>query len=88
MTWTVEYARSVQKSIQKLDPQGRTRIRDFIENRVASLDDPRTIGKALKGHLGTLWRYRVGDYRIVCDLQDRRLVVLVLHIGHRRDVYR
>jgi mRNA interferase RelE/StbE len=55
---------------------------------VATLDDPRQTGKALKGPLGDLWRYRVGDYRIICDIQDRVLIVLVLQIGNRREVYR
>jgi mRNA interferase RelE/StbE len=88
VAWTLEYARSVRKSVEKLDPQTRNRIRDFIENRIAVLDNPREPGKPLKGHLATFWRYRVGDYRIICDVQDHRLVVLVVEVGHRGDVYR
>ncbi|MBI3089229.1 MAG: type II toxin-antitoxin system RelE/ParE family toxin [Candidatus Tectomicrobia bacterium] len=88
MAWTIEYAKSVQKFVRKLEPQTRSRIRDYLEKQVAALDDPRTLGKALRGHLGNLWRYRVGDYRIICDVQDDRLVVLVVEIGYRRDVYR
>ena len=88
MAWTIEYAASVQKPVAKLDPQTRKRIRSFLEEKIASLDDPRSQGKALTGPLSGLWRYRVGDYRVVCDIIDRRLVVLVVKIDHRSSVYR
>ena len=88
MTWTIEYAESVRKSVEKLDPQTRRCIRSYLENRIALLDDPRSQGKALTGPLGGLWRYRVGDYRIVCEIQDKRLVVFVVIIDHRSEVYR
>ena len=88
MAWTLEYARSARKSVEKLDPETRRRIREFLENRLATLDDPRALGKPLKGPLATFWRYRVGDYRILCDVQDKRLVILVVAIGNRREVYR
>lgn len=65
------------------------RLTAFLRERVAPLENPRSLGEALTGsHLGQFWRYRVGDYRIVCDIQDRQVVVLVLKIGHRREVYR
>ena len=88
MAWTLEYARSARKSVEKLDSETRRRIREFLENRLATLDDPRALGKPLKWPLVTFWRYRVGDYRILCDVQDRRLVILVVAIGNRREVYR
>jgi mRNA interferase RelE/StbE len=88
VAWTLEYASSARKFIEKLDPQTRNRIRDFIENRLAVLDNPREAGKPLKGPLATFWRYRVGDYRIICDMQNKRLVILVVTIDHRGDVYR
>lgn len=89
MNWTIEYDILVQKQIKKLDPQTRNRIRSFLHERLVQLDNPRTIGEALQGSkLGNYWRYRVGDYRILCDIQDNRLVVLVIEIGHRREVYR
>ena len=88
MAWTIEYARSVQKQVAKLDPQIRRRVRDFLEDRIASLDDPRSAGHSLTGQLSGLWRYRAGDFRIICDIQDHRLVVLVVEIGHRGDIYR
>ncbi|MGA7521758.1 MAG: type II toxin-antitoxin system RelE/ParE family toxin [Acidobacteriaceae bacterium] len=72
-----------------MDAQIARRIAEFLQKRVASLENPRSLGQALiSAEVGHLWRYRVGDYRIVCDLQDRRLLVLVLRIGHRREVYR
>ena len=65
------------------------RITDFLRTRVATLDDPRSLGEALKGsRLGDFWKYRVGDYRIICDIQDGKLIVLVVEIGHRSSVYR
>jgi len=88
VAWTLEYARSARKFVEKLDPHTRNRISEFIENRLAYIDNPRELGKPLKGPLATFWRYRVGDYRIVCDVQDTRLVILVVTIGHRGDVYR
>ena len=89
MSWTIEYDILVQKKIRKLDPQTRARIRSFLHERVAHLSDPRLTGAALQGsELGSYWRYRVGDYRIICDIQDRKLIVLVVDLGHRGDVYR
>lgn len=88
-TWTIEYLASVRKDVRKLDPQVRLRVREFMEQRVASLEDPRSIGEALKGsELGELWKYRVGDYRIICAIKDAVLRVLVVRIGNRREVYR
>lgn len=88
MTWVIEYLQSARKTVEKIDPQTRRRIRDYLEYRVAELDDPRKLGKSLKGRLSELWRYRIGDYRVVCELRDKDLVVLVVRIGHRKEVYR
>ncbi|KAA3502954.1 MULTISPECIES: type II toxin-antitoxin system RelE/ParE family toxin [Rhizobium/Agrobacterium group] len=89
MIWTIEYDVLVQKEMRKIDPQTRQRIRAFLQERVAALDNPRQTGAALQGsELGNYWRYRVGDYRIICDIQDHKLVVLVVEIGHRREIYR
>lgn len=87
MTWTIEYLASARKEVRKIDPQQRRRIRAYLEERVLALAHPRELGKPLKGELSELWRYRVGDYRIICQLQDERLVVLVVRIAHRKDVY-
>ena len=88
MVWTINYTDSALKALRKFDRQQIKRILDFMDKRVAVLDDPRTRGKALTGPLGDLWRFRVGDYRIICDIQDAELVVLVVKIGKRGDVYR
>ncbi|MDA5632043.1 MULTISPECIES: type II toxin-antitoxin system RelE family toxin [Rhizobium/Agrobacterium group] len=89
MIWTIEYDVLVQKEMRKIDPRTRQRIRAFLQERVAALDNPRQTGAALQGsELGNYWRYRVGDYRIICDIQDHKLVVLVVEIGHRREIYR
>ena len=88
MAWTINYARTAKDQLRKLDKSVARRVVDFMDERVAASDDPRRIGKALKGPLGDLWRYRVGDYRIICDIQDGVLTVLVLQIGNRKEVYR
>ena len=89
MIWTIEYHTLVQKEMRKINPEVRRRIRSFLHERLAALDDPRQTGAALEGsELGNFWRYRVGDYRIICDIQDQKLVVLVVEIGHRREIYR
>jgi mRNA interferase RelE/StbE len=89
VAWTIEYDKDVQKFVRKLDPVIQRRIREFLHQRLEKLVDPRQIGDRLQGPaLGQYWRYKVGDYRIICDIQDQRLVVLVVEIGHRREVYR
>jgi mRNA interferase RelE/StbE len=89
MAYAVEVLPSALRDIDQLNAQPRRRILKFLYERVAKLDDPRSIGQALKGsELGEFWKYRVGDYRLVCKIEDDRVVVLVLRIGHRRDIYR
>ena len=91
MAWAIEYAETAKKQLDKLNKLDRAvarRIVDFMDERVAASENPRTIGNALKGPQGDLWRYRVGDYRVICDIQDEVLTVLVLQIGNRREVYR
>jgi mRNA interferase RelE/StbE len=88
LAWTVKYAETAKKQLQKLDQPVAQRILGFMDLRVTAAEDPRRLGKALSGPLGDLWSYRVGDYRILCDIQDGVLTVLVLQIGNRREVYR
>ncbi len=89
MAWRVEFDAGAKRDLEKVDKTIALRITKFLRERVGQLDDPRSIGEALKGsRLGDFWRYRVGDYRIICDLQNQRLLVLVLRIGHRREIYR
>ena len=87
MKWKIEYLQSVVKQVKKLDPGTRKRIRNFLENRLADREDPRQLGKALQGR-DEIWRYRVGDYRILCQIIDQEIVVLVIDIDHRSVVYR
>lgn len=88
MRWAIEYARSVEKDLRAIDRPARERIRTFLEQRVAPLDDPRSIGKCLKGELSEYWRYRIGDYRLICEIRDETIVVLVLRVGHCKEIYR
>ena len=88
MVWTIEYADPAKQQLRKLDRQVARRVLDFMDERVARLEDPRSTGKALTGPLGAFWRYRVGDCRVICDIQDGALRVLVVQVGHRREIYR
>ena len=89
MVWKVEFDSVAERDLDKLDPQTARRILAFLHGRVASLDDPRSIGEALKGSkLGEFWKYRVGDYRIISSIEDGALRILVVKIGNRREVYR
>ena len=88
MAWTIEYAATAKSELRKLDRQAARRIVDFMDSRVSRLDDPRVLGRALSGPLGRLWRYRVGNCRVICEVQDRGLRVLAVRIGRRREVYR
>jgi mRNA interferase RelE/StbE len=82
---TVEYTQTPKKQLKKLDKQVSRRILDFLEERVAHQEDPRALGKALGGPLGILWRYRIGDYPAICEIQHHAVTVLVIRIGHRRE---
>ena len=89
MAWSVELSETAERELDKLDAQPRKRILKFLHERVAKLEDPRSIGEALHGSpLGEFWKYRVGDYRLICKIEDERLLILVLRLGHRREIYR
>ena len=89
MAWTIIFSEVARKNLAKMDPQLAQRLTAYMRERVAKLESPRSLGQALQGsEFGVYWRYRVGDYRIVCEIQDKKLVVLVVRIGHRREVYR
>jgi mRNA interferase RelE/StbE len=87
LTWTIDYTDTAKDQLRKLDKQTARRIVDYMNERIAALENPRSIGKALTGPLGGFWRYRVGD-RVICDIQDQRIGVLVLRLGRREEVYR
>jgi len=87
LAWTIEYTVTAQSQLSKLDKQVARRIIRFMGSRIAQADNPRQSGKALTGPMGGLWRYRIGDYRVVCDIQDKTLCILVVRIGNRNTVY-
>jgi mRNA interferase RelE/StbE len=88
LAWAIDYTQTARKQLTKLDKPVARRILDFMDERVAKQEDPRTLGKALTGPLGTLWRYRIGDHRVICEIQHSAVTVLVIRIGHRSEVYR
>jgi mRNA interferase RelE/StbE len=88
LAWTIDYADTAKGQLRKLDRQTARRIVDYMNERIATLDNPRSTGKALTGPIGSLWRYRVGDCRVICEIQDGALRVLVVQVGNRREVYR
>jgi mRNA interferase RelE/StbE len=88
LAWTIEYTETARRQLRKLDKSAARRILNYMDQRVAQLDDARTLGKALSGPLGEFWRYRVGEYRVICQFHDQELQVLVVRVGSRKDVYR
>ena len=88
MAWTIEISDTARKQLKKLDPQIAERIQSFLEERVAIASDPRNLGAGLSGDLAHLWKYRVGDYRIICELHAEVLIVRVVRVSHRREAYR
>jgi mRNA interferase RelE/StbE len=89
MAWRIEFSRTAERELDKLDPQAAKRILKMLHGRIAPADDPRAFGEALKGStLGEFWKYRVGDYRLICSIEDQILRILVVRVGHRREIYR
>jgi len=89
LAWRIEFDDAAKKDLAKLDKQVARRITTFLRERLAVLDDPRSIGEALKGsRLGEFWKYRVGDYRVIAHIEEGQLRILVVRIGNRREVYR
>ncbi len=87
MTWTVKYAKSFQKDVRKLDKQIQRKIKLFFDE-LENLDNPKSKGKSLTSNLSGLWRYRIEDFRIICEIKDDELVILTLKVGHRSKVYK
>jgi mRNA interferase RelE/StbE len=89
MAWKLELSSLAQKNLDQLDPQHARRVLSFLRDRVAPLNDPRSIGEALNGsRLGEFWKYRVGDIRIIASIEDQALCILIIKLGHRREIYR
>lgn len=87
MTWTVEFGDAAARELRKLDRQAQQEILRYFRERIATDEDPRRFGKPLSRDLTGLWRYRVRTYRMICNIEDDKLVVLVLRVGHRKDIY-
>ena len=87
MAWAIEFERKADKQLDKLNPHDAARIVKLLDE-IAELEDPRSRGHTLTGELGGLWRYRAGDWRIITRVENHRVVVIVVEIGHRREVYR
>jgi mRNA interferase RelE/StbE len=89
VAWRVEFLPEAERELERLDKPVRDRILGFLRDRLGSRRDPRGLGEPLRGpELGKYWKYRVGDYRIVCSIRDDRILIVVVRIGHRREVYR
>ncbi len=87
MTWTVEFDDAAAKELRKLDHKAQGDILRYFRERIATDEDPRRFGKPLSGELTGLWRYRVREYRMICNIEDNKLIVLVVRVSHRKDVY-
>jgi len=87
LDWKIEIKKSVAKEIKKLKKEVQKRIVNFLK-KLEKCKNPRSHGKLLRGKKSELWRYRVGDYRIICKIEDKNVTILVLLIGHRKDIYR
>jgi len=88
LAWTIEYDSRVVKDMKKLDRKVQQQIIAYFDERIAPSSDPRTFGKSLESSFSGLWRYRIGDYRAICRIEDAHMVVLVVRISHRSKVYK
>jgi len=87
MVYQVVYTKKAIKSLKKVDKAQQRLIIAWIEKNLMNVKDPRMIGKSLKGHLKSYWRYRVGNYRILADINDDKIKIIIFNIGHRKDIY-
>ena len=85
--YKLEFSRRAERQLSKMDANTRTIVLLWLKKHVNNCEDPRAFGKALRGNLKGMWRYRIGDYRVICEIKDEQLVVLALSLGHRREVY-
>ena len=88
MSWIINYSAGSEKDLRLIDKTQRDRIKKVMDTRVSNLENPRSIGESLSGPLKEYWKYRVGDYRVICDIQDNIITILVLAVGNRKQVYR
>ena len=87
MKYSVEYTRTAVKQLKKMDKKIVALILTLVEEKLVACENPRSIGKALRGNLNDIWRYRVGDYRIIAKIEDEIVVIIIVEIGHRKDMY-
>lgn len=88
LAWQIEFTGAAKKQLKKIGHSEAIKITSYLRSRIQPSENPREYGKSLKGELSELWRYRVGNYRLICELKDDVMIVLVVRIGHRKDVYR
>lgn len=88
MAWTLRISETAKRQLKKLDRSTAQTLLRYLNRLLVEAENPRQRGKALTANLAGLWRYRVGDYRVICQIEDGELVVLVVQIGHRSEVYR
>jgi len=88
MRFRVEYTRTAANQLKKMDRKIAVFIISYIEEKLVNCENPRLYGKSLKGALNEIWRYRVGDYRILAKIEDDRVLITIIEIGHRKDIYR
>lgn len=87
MQWTIKYTQTALKGLLAIDKKHAREIKKYLEERIAVADNPRFFGKALTSNLSGLWRYRIGDYRVIAEIQDDSLIILAVKIGHRSKIY-
>ena len=85
--WAIEYSEKAARELLKIDREAARRIKRYLDERIATDDDPRRFGESLAGNLSGLWKYRIGDFRVIAEIQDERLIILVIRVGHRSKVY-
>jgi mRNA interferase RelE/StbE len=88
LAWKIQFDPRALKELEKLDGSAQQRILKFLNQQISPAKDPRAKGKALAGEFAGLWRYRVGEYRLICDIRDKLLIILILRVAHRKDIYR
>jgi len=88
MKWSIEVKKKALNALSKINLTDRVKIAQFLEQTLANLDNPRQYGKSLEGKFKGLWRYRVGNYRIICDIRDTEVLIIAVEIGHRSKVYK
>jgi mRNA interferase RelE/StbE len=87
LNWKIEFDKKAEEDLLKFDKPARNRILKFIDERLIKRENPRNLGAPLKGELSGLWKYRIGDYRLVCQLEDKTVTILIVAVGHRRKIY-